>query len=167
MWPTNLILDIKSLRHICVITTSISWPHSGLFLSIPHYYIFSSLWHMSSTSLKTWCEPWVRYSNKEDYFKINARPGFNVGSVRRVPVIAIKKATDRSHSEWWAERLASRNISPTFKDVNISSNHLLYYSMSKNDNGVVTKVCLVMKSYRRRSSAWSQDGPAWNLQKGS
>ena len=52
------------------------------------------------------------------------------------PRLLLMKATDGSHSEWWAERLAGRSISPTFEDVNISFNHPPYYSMSR---GVTAK----------------------------
>ena len=55
-----------------------------------------------------------------------------------LPRSLLIKATGGSHSEWWVGRLAGRNIRPTFEDVNISFNHLPYYSMSRGDSRVVT-----------------------------
>ena len=49
----------------------------------------------------------------------------------------------------------------TLWDINVSFNHEpLYYSMSKGDDGVVTRECLVIKPSRRRSSALTLDSPA-------
>ena len=47
------------------------------------------------------------------------------------PWSLLMKATDGSQSEWWAERLAGRSISPTLEDVNINFNHPPYYLMNK------------------------------------
>ena len=51
--------------------------------------------------------------------------------------LLLMKATDGSHGKWWAGRLAGRNISLILEDINISFNHLLYYSMSEGDGRVV------------------------------
>ena len=50
----------------------------------------------------------------------------------------LMKAIGGSHSKWWAIRLVERSISPTLENVNISFNHLPYYSMSRGDGRVVT-----------------------------
>ena len=34
IWPINFILDIRLLGHICIITTSMSWPYPGLFIIV-------------------------------------------------------------------------------------------------------------------------------------
>ena len=54
------------------------------------------------------------------------------------PWLLLIKATGRSHSKWWAVRLAGHSLSPTLEDVNISFNHPSYYSMSRDDGRVVT-----------------------------
>ena len=50
----------------------------------------------------------------------------------------LMKATDGSHSEWWAEWLAGCSISLILEDVNVSFNYLPYYSMSRGDGRVVS-----------------------------
>ena len=49
------------------------------------------------------------------------------------------KATDRSHSEWWAKRLARLSISTTLEDVNISFNHPPNYLIGKIDGRVISQ----------------------------
>ena len=53
--------------------------------------------------------------------------------------LLLMKATDASHSKWWAERLAGRSINPTLENVNISFNHPLYCLMSRSEHRVVIK----------------------------
>ena len=56
------------------------------------------------------------------------------------PWLLLMKATDGTHYEWWAERLARRSISPPLKNINISFNHSPYYSMGRGDGKVVFQV---------------------------
>ena len=128
-------LDIRSSRHICVITTSNPWPHpslpsvtstSGLYpgLFIIAARVFSLSWALSRCSevyqedyfqipvLVAW-EGVTSIAINESHWKTISRSLPNPDPVvvvwEKYPWLLFMKATGGSHSEWWAGRLAGRS----------------------------------------------------------
>ena len=123
----KLYLDIKSLS-IPISASPFSCHNYVLVSFIIAACIFSLSWALSK-----YLEVY-----QEDYFKINACSNLVVVAWEDFTQSLFIKATGASHGEWWVGRLAGRSISLTLEDVNISFNHLLYYSMSRGDGKVVT-----------------------------
>ena len=108
-------------------------------LSRLHYFyisVFSSLQHVSLAYCGPQAGAW-RFTRK-----ITSRSTpiqiLVVVAWEKLSWSLLIKATNGGHGEWWAGWLARYNISPTLKDINISFNHLPYYSISRDNSKVVT-----------------------------
>ena len=138
-WPTNFILTSRyhwfqlphhhSSKHQAIIDSNIR-------VTIPISWLRLSLFHHQNTCL----QPIVDLEQVLGGLISRSTPIQDPVVVmwEESPRSLLIKATGGSHGKWWAGRLAGRSISPTLEDVNVSFNHLPYYSMSRGDCRVVT-----------------------------
>ena len=164
-WPTNFILILShhwyhhpcyhfhimttSRPFICHTTTTSSHHHSTRRLSFKDL-----VWALNRVLLRP-----TRKTTSRLMPVLESGGGSLIEG--KCPWLLQQKEYFGSH-EWSSKGrwLAERGLAWPFGISTSASTISPYYSMSRGEDKVVTRECLVTKLSRRRSSAWPLDGPA-------